>query len=79
LYDLVDKVVSKAKFSFPLSKVSMRSSIIRPASKATFSGWNGDNPNAILSAFTNSLQSKISGKIVNDAVVFPAPLQPEMI
>ena len=32
-----------------------------------------------MSAFTNSLQFKISGKIVIDAVVFPAPLQPEMI
>jgi len=26
--------------------------------------------------FTNSRQSNISGKIVNEAVVFPAPLQP---
>ena len=31
-------------------------------------------PLAISSAFTNSLQSNISGKIVNEAVVLPAPL-----
>ena len=34
---------------------------------------------AISSAFTNSLQSNISGRIVKDAVVFPAPLQPAMM
>jgi hypothetical protein len=53
-------------------------SIILPASKETFSGWKGDRPLAISSAFTNSLQLKISGKIVNEAVVLPAQLQPDM-
>jgi hypothetical protein len=53
--------------------------MILPASIDTFSGWNGDSPFAISSAFTNSLQSRISGKIVYDAVVFPAPLHPEIM
>jgi hypothetical protein len=30
---------------------------------ATLSGLNGESPAAMLSAFTNSLQSSISGKI----------------
>lgn len=34
---------------------------------------------SISSAFTNSLQFKSSGSIRNDAVVFPAPLQPAII
>jgi len=38
--------------------------MIRPVSKETVSGWNGDRPLAISSAFTNSLQFKVSGKIV---------------
>jgi hypothetical protein len=50
--------------------------IILPASNETFSAWKGESPFAISSALTNSLQSNISGKIVNDAVVLPAPLQP---
>ena len=53
--------------------------INRPASIATLSGLNGESPLAISSAFTNSLQSRISGSTVYDAVVFPAPLQPLMI
>ena len=53
--------------------------IILPASKETFSGLNGDKPFAISSAFTNSLQFRIIGNIVNEAVVLPAPLQPEII
>ena len=34
---------------------------------------------AISSAFTNSLQLSISGKMLKEAVVLPAPLQPEMM
>ena len=37
-----------------------------------------DSPFAISSAFTNSLQFSISGRMVYDAVVLPAPLQPAM-
>lgn len=36
-------------------------------------------PFAISSALTNSLQSKISGSLVKDAVVLPAPIQPAII
>jgi hypothetical protein len=43
--------------------------MILPASIETFSGWKGDMPLAISSAFTNSLQLRISGRILNDAVV----------
>mgnify|MGYP006996849578 CR=1 FL=1 len=34
---------------------------------------------AISSELTNSLHFSISGKIVKEAVVFPAPLQPDII
>jgi hypothetical protein len=54
-------------------------SMMYTASNATFSGWKGESPFAISSAFTNSLHSISSGKIVNEAVVFPAPLQPAII
>ncbi len=40
------------------------------------SGLKGEIPFAISSALTNSLQFKISGRILNEAVVLPAPLQP---
>ena len=36
-------------------------------------------PFTISSALTNSLQFKISGKIVKEAVVLPAPLQPAIM
>jgi hypothetical protein len=57
----------------------MRESMSLPASIATLSGRNGERPRAISSAFTNSWQFKISGKILKEAVVFPAPLHPLMI
>jgi hypothetical protein len=69
--------MAKSTWSFISS--SIRESIIRPASKATFSTLNGEIPRAILSAFTNSRQSKSSGNIVLLAVVLPAPLHPAMI
>ncbi|MBK7806429.1 MAG: hypothetical protein IPJ51_09035 [Saprospiraceae bacterium] len=53
--------------------------MIRPDSNVTFSSWNGDNPLAISSALTNSLQFIISGSSVYDNVVFPAPLHPAII
>jgi len=54
-------------------------SIIPPDSIDTLSGLKGERPLAISSAFTNSLQFKISGKIVKEAFVFRAPLQPEIM
>jgi hypothetical protein len=45
----------------------------------TLSGFKGDRPFAISSAFTNSLISKISGKMVKEAVVLPAPLGPAIM
>ena len=39
----------------------------------------GESPLAISSEFTNSLHFNISGSIVKEAVVFPAPLQPDII
>ena len=71
--------MKKQNFSPSESNSFILLSIIRPASKDTFSGWKGDNPLAISSALTNSLQSNITGNMVKDAVVFPAPLQPAMI
>ena len=66
--------------SFPPVATRMAGySISRPASIATLSGLNGERPLAISSAFTNSLQSRISGSTVYDAVVLPAPLQPLII
>jgi len=62
----------KAKFSSSESNSFILLSIIRPASNDTFSGWKVDNPLAISSALTNSLQSKITGNMVKDTVVFPA-------
>ena len=50
-----------------------------PAWTATSSGLNGDNPFAISSAFTNSLQFNKSGRMFMEAVVFPAPLGPAII
>jgi len=79
IYDFVASVVSMENELFRLNSSSIRLSIKRPASIATLSGLNGDNPRAISSALTNSLQSNISGKTVYEAVVFPAPLQPLMI
>ena len=61
------------------NRYSIRSSIILPASIATSSGWNGDKPLAISSAFTNSRQSRISGRTVIEAVVLPAPLHPAIM
>ena len=79
IYDLVASVVSIENVSSFSNSSSIRFSINRPASIATLSGLNGERPLAISSAFTNSLQSRISGSTVYDAVVFPAPLQPLMI
>ena len=44
-----------------------------------FSGWKGDRLFANSSELTNSLQSSISGSREYEAVVFPAPLHPDMI
>lgn len=60
----------------PYSIRRIRCNIIRPALNATASGCFGDSADAISSALTNSLQSRISGRMVFDAVVFSAPLQP---
>ena len=59
----------------------MRLYIIRLASiaTATLSALKGDRPLAISSELTNSLHLSISGKIVNEAVVFPAPLHPDIM
>ena len=73
------RVVSIENVSSFSKSSSMRFSINRPASIATLSGLNGERPLAISSALTNSLQSRISGSTVYDAVVFPAPLHPLMI
>jgi len=51
----------------------------RPALNSTDSGLNGESPLAISSALTNSSQSSISGRIVNEAVVLPAPFGPAII
>ena len=61
------------------SKSSILLSIKRPASIATPSGLKGERPFAISSALTNSLTSKDLGRIVLEAVVLPAPLQPAII
>jgi hypothetical protein len=72
----VARDVSKAK-SHLLSKSScILESINLAASMATLSGLNGDSPAAMPSAFTNSLQLNISGRMVKLAVVLPAPLHP---
>lgn len=42
-------------------------------------GSKGESPLANSSEFTNSLQSSISGRREYEAVVFPAPLQPDII
>jgi hypothetical protein len=53
--------------------------MILPASNATLSTLKGERPAAILSALTNSLHFKISGKMVKLAVVLPAPLHPAIM
>jgi len=60
-----------------LSNSSILPILILPATSETLSGVNGEIPLAISSALTNYLQLNISGKTVKDALVFPAPLQPE--
>ncbi len=74
--DFVERVVSKEKSWFEFINSSILLSINLPASIETFSGWNGERPRAISSAFTNSLQLRRLGRMLNEAVVFPAPLQP---
>ena len=44
-----------------------------------FDGSKGESPFANSSEFTNSLHSSISGNSEYEAVVFPAPLHPDMI
>jgi hypothetical protein len=46
---------------------------------AAFSGLNGERLFANSSEFTNSLQLSISGRREYEAVVFPAPLHPDMM
>jgi hypothetical protein len=72
-------VVSIEKLSSFCKSASMRFSISFPASIAIPDGLKGDRPRAISSAFTNSLQCKILGSTVYDAVVLPAPFGPLMI
>ena len=79
IYERVAKVVSMEKDSSLLIKYFILSNISLPASMATPSGLNGDRPFAISSALTNSFTKRLFGKIVIDAVVFPAPLQPAII
>ena len=74
--DFVDRIVSKEKSWVEFINYSILLSINLPASIETFSGWNGERPRAISSAFSNSLQLRRSGRILNEAVVFSAPLQP---
>ena len=64
-----------------MQAVSYTHLIIRLASTATaiLSALKGESPLAISSELTNSLHFSISGKIVKEAVVFPAPLQPDII
>jgi len=57
-------VVSKAKLLLVLMKKFILLSMILPAAKATLLGWNGDWPLEISSAFKNSTQSIISGRMV---------------
>ena len=73
-----NRLIPKNTFLDSIKK-SILFNINFPASIATLSGWKGDNPAAMASAFTNSEQFKISGKMVSEAVVFPAPLHPAMI
>jgi hypothetical protein len=69
-------VVSNAKVLSFFKSSAILLNIILPASNTTSSGWKGGNPLAISSAFTNSLQLIISGKMVKEAVVFLTPLHP---
>jgi hypothetical protein len=50
-----------------------------PHQNNRFWGFKGDKPRAISYAFTNSIVSKVSGKRLNAAVVFPAPIGPPLI
>ena len=77
----VASVVSIAKVSPAPMSSFIRLYIIRLASTATaiLSALKGESPLAISSELTNSLHFSISGKIVKEAVVFPAPLQPDII
>jgi hypothetical protein len=61
------------------SSWSMRCSISLPAAISTLAGLKGDSPLAISSALTNWLQWSISGRIVSEAEVFPAPLHPAIM
>ena len=79
VYDLVERVVSSAKLALTPSNSLMRVTMRRPAMMDILSGLNGERPLAISSAFTNSRHCKISGSMVYDAVVFPAPLQPAIM
>jgi hypothetical protein len=54
----------------------MRLSITRLAETDAIDGSKGERLFANSSEFTNSRQSRISGRKVYDAVVFPAPLHP---
>ena len=79
--DRVAKVVSIANVSpIEISSLTLLY-IIRLASTATaiLLALKGESPFAISSELTNSLHFSISGKMVNEAVVFPAPLHPAIM
>ena len=79
VYDIKFNGSDKAKEALEFRSSLILESIILPACIPTESGFNGESPFAISSALTNSLQLNISGKIVYEAVVFPAPFGPAMM
>jgi len=73
------QVVSKAKLSPASTRTFRRSSIARPDATATRSGFKGESPRAISSAFTNSWISSTEERLATAHVVFPAPFGPPTI
>ena len=71
-------VVSKAKFSRARTSICRRSIMSLPAERALPSGFNGERPRAISSAFTNSRTPSFGSKR-KAMVVLPAPLGPPSI
>ena len=71
-------IIDRAKY-IKNNKYWMRISMYRLAETEAIEGSKGDRLLANSSELTNSRQSRISGKNVYDAVVLPAPLQPDRI
>ena len=71
-------VVSMAKSSCRLNRYVIFSSMSLLACMDAVSGLNGERLFANSSEFTNWLHFSISGRSAYDAVVFPAPLHPDI-